>query len=604
MAKSKKTSKEKAKVLKKVQSKREAALITQAMKAKSKEEQKKAKKQAAERGVKEARVTGTVTTGTTKRTPAKRGKKEEMSKEEQLLQLSDSAKKKFLRERQKRQVQEDAGGRQRGSKKGKKNRDDANRDDESDAESTDSFHPPHAHHKEKLNQWDPEDMEKAYYAVLEDRKKSLRKRIGIRKIAAHFGVPRNTLSERVLGNVKGFGHMSGGEEKSRISNQLFTKEQEQQLVDTIMRHSNSGFPFTSVQVRCLAFDFAAALSLRKEDQHEPEEEALSRKWLQGFMQRNPTVTYKTPQDLSVYRCLSFNRRTIHAWYEMLLDVLEGNRVDSGLCIWNLDETGVQDQLKRIKVLAPSGMKCQQITPGERGQTTTIIVMANAKGIKVPPMVIHKGSEKTPVKPEWRRNAVDAIVRKSENGWVNKGLVFDYGKFFVRWLAEMGLDNMNHAVVLDGHVTHTYNFKFLKLMKDHNIAVICLPPHSSHFLQPLDNAPLACFKAGWQRELRHYVRKHGGASLRKEDFFLVFNRAWRCMTPQCIIHAFRKTGIYPINPHIIPEEHFAPSDLLCPVGQGLQAPQAPQQAAQAPQAPMPGKEGENMLCYQFLFNVLW
>ena len=43
MAKSKKTSKEKARVLKKVQTKREAALIKVAMKAKSKEEQKKRK---------------------------------------------------------------------------------------------------------------------------------------------------------------------------------------------------------------------------------------------------------------------------------------------------------------------------------------------------------------------------------------------------------------------------------------------------------------------------------------------------------------------------------------------------------------------------------
>ncbi len=126
-----------------------------------------------------------------------------------------------------------------------------------------------------------------------------------------------------------------------------------------------------------------------------------------------------------------------------------------------------------------------------------------------------------------------------------------------------MDDMNHVVILDGHKSHTYNVKFLMKMQAANVAVVCLPPHSSHFLQPLDNVPMATLKNGWQEELHWINRKKCGQAINKGEWFLVFNRAWRRISAAVLQKGFRDCGIWPFFPIAIKEEQYGPSDLLCP-----------------------------------------
>ena len=39
-------------------------------------------------------------------------------------------------------------------------------------------------------------------------------------------------------------------------------------------------------------------------------------------------------------------------------------------------------------------------------------------------------------------------------------------------------------ILDGHASH-FSWEFLSFCLEHNMLVLCLPPHSTHILQPLD-----------------------------------------------------------------------------------------------------------------------
>ncbi len=223
------------------------------------------------------------------------------------------------------------------------------------------------------------------------------------------------------------------------------------------------------------------------------------------------------------------------------------------------ETGVVDVPKVKKVLGRSGFRTQFVVPKEKGTTTTIIVMVNAVGMKVPPMVIHKGAR---VKEEWLANKrPETKVRASDSGWVNTKLFHEYGRVFLEFLQKLGLDRMNHVLLLDGHQSHTYNYQFLIEMYRSGVKVLCLPPHTSHFLQPLDNVPLAVFKSTWHEELCQYCRKYAGTALAKNHFFLLFNCAFRALTPPVIVRGFRETGMWPIDIGAIKEHKFAPSDLL-------------------------------------------
>ncbi len=133
-------------------------------------------------------------------------------------------------------------------------------------------------------------MEVAYYTVLEDRKKLIRKRLRIRKISKAYGVPRNTLNQRILGRVKGFGHKSGGENVPK----LFTIKEEQQLEKLLLAYSDAGFPFTPMDLRVLAHDYAQLLGV----ENLPRSGKLSRNWQRLFVKRHPEVSYMHPQHLS------------------------------------------------------------------------------------------------------------------------------------------------------------------------------------------------------------------------------------------------------------------------------------------------------------------
>jgi len=52
-----------------------------------------------------------------------------------------------------------------------------------------------------------------------------------------------------------------------------------------------------------------------------------------------------------------------------------------------------------------------------------------------------------------------------------------------------------SLVLDGHCSHTRNLEVITLARENHVDIICLPPHSSNKMQPLDKAfmgPLKTF----------------------------------------------------------------------------------------------------------------
>ena len=54
---------------------------------------------------------------------------------------------------------------------------------------------------------------------------------------------------------------------------------------------------------------------------------------------------------------------------------------------------------------------------------------------------------------------------------------------------------NVILVLDEHYSHTRNLEVITLARENHVDIVCLRPHSSHKMQPLDKAfmgPLKTF----------------------------------------------------------------------------------------------------------------
>ena len=105
------------------------------------------------------------------------------------------------------------------------------------------------------------------------------------------------------------------------------------------------------------------------------------------------------------------------------------------------------------------------------------------------------------------------VATSENGWTDDQIGFEWFKqIFVpqaaeknrietekeRLVAADALENREEdspdsseppiALIFNGHGSHT-TLEWINIARDYNIILFCLPPHTTHRLQPLD---VGCF----------------------------------------------------------------------------------------------------------------
>lgn len=137
------------------------------------------------------------------------------------------------------------------------------------------------------------------------------------------------------------------------------------------------------------------------------------------------------------------------------------------------------------------------------------------------------------------------------------------------------------LILDGHNSHT-TYRFCKFAEEHKIIVVCLPPHTTHRLQPLDVGIFGPLNSTWRAEVNRLSQEW--QPIRKANLLLHYAKAReKAFTERTICSAFRKTGICPLNRNAIEEDAFAPAlntttqaaqpipaalpDLLVPVSEG-------------------------------------
>jgi len=78
------------------------------------------------------------------------------------------------------------------------------------------------------------------------------------------------------------------------------------------------------------------------------------------------------------------------------------------------------------------------------------------------------------------------------------------------------------LLFDGHSSHI-NIKFLDYCIAHQIIPFCLPPHTTHRLQPLDVSIFSFYKHQYQRELTRRFERHEYGVL-KQNFYEILRTA--------------------------------------------------------------------------------
>jgi hypothetical protein len=113
------------------------------------------------------------------------------------------------------------------------------------------------------------------------------------------------------------------------------------------------------------------------------------------------------------------------------------------------------------------------------------------------------------------------------------------------------------LILDGHASHC-TLNLILYARRHDIIILCLPPHTTHRLQPCDVGVFGPLATAWG----HIVKEaySHGAKVSKRNFLSYYVQAReRALTPSNITSAFMRCGIWPYDPSVITEKDLAPSD---------------------------------------------
>lgn len=356
----------------------------------------------------------------------------------------------------------------------------------------------------------------------------------VRQAATTFGVPRSTLQDRMAGRKPN--------KTSKQSMQRLSPEEEESIVRCILQMGAWGWPMTITALETLATTL-----LNDKGDKDP----LGHNWYKNFLARHPEVKVQRSRNLDQSRKDASDYQTLREWFELYQTIrLQYNIAEEDT--YNMDEKGcmkgIGDNSKVLISRAES--KASTIQPGNR-DWVSVIECIGINGFLLSPFIIFKGER---IQESWlaKGKEVDkrTVIHVSPNAWTDQEIALEWLQHFDKYTT-LQCRGEYRLLILDGHSSHV-SFKFVQYCTDRKIIALCLPPHSTHILQPLDVGvfgPLA-------KEYRSLVSKgsiFGAVCIDNEQFLQYYFQARKTITRN-IPGAWRGAGLYPYNPEYILQQY--------------------------------------------------
>jgi hypothetical protein len=370
----------------------------------------------------------------------------------------------------------------------------------------------------------------------------------IRAYADAFSVSYSTLSYRLSGRVS--------RSTAHESKQILSAAEEKALVKWITRLSTVGCPITPPLTRDLAEEIQkrrVALSPLKRP-YPP----IGKRWLDRFRKRYPIISTISSRKIGACRFDALSYPTISAYFTALSDLFIENSYPPD-AVFNVDESGfaLGDILSSKVLINKEDTRGFKKIPG-RQEWITAIECIGASGVALPPLLIFKAKH---TNTAWipRSTPVRWKFSTSNSGWTSDNHAYE-------WLTTLfdpetrRNDEKRRLLILDGHGSHL-TARFIAFCLDARIDLVCLPPHTSHILQPLDVGLFGPLKRALAREFDPLFRLDTRRIPRVEWTAAFIRARENAFTPSNIRSSFRATGIYPISPITILSTLKMPSPSL-------------------------------------------
>jgi hypothetical protein len=343
--------------------------------------------------------------------------------------------------------------------------------------------------------------------------------------AASYDVCPNTLRNRRLGRP--------ARQDCVPNSKILTELEERAIIEHAIDVDSRGFQLNYDLLRGIADKLLGDRGCRR----------VGVNWPANFVKRVPELKSRVNRRYDYQRALNEDPRVIRDWFRLVKNMkAKYGIVDEDT--YNFDEAGFQmDVIGSCMVITGSERRQapKSLQPGNTEWVTTIVA-ANAQGWSIPPFVIFKGAQQyntwhaaIPDRPSW-------VLSVSEKGWTSH----DHGLLWLKHFDSYTKDRTVGSwrlLIMDGHSSHD-TVEFRDYCSDHNIITLCMPPHSSHLLQPLDVGCFSPLKRAYSTEIEALVRCQVN-HITKEDFLPAFKAAYdKAITKENIIGSFRGAGLIP------------------------------------------------------------
>jgi hypothetical protein len=174
-----------------------------------------------------------------------------------------------------------------------------------------------------------------------------------------------------------------------------------------------------------------------------------------------------------------------------------------------------------KIVSMKGKKnVMSVTAKERGETVTVVSCVSATGVFMPPYVIFKGKN---LRQEFRDGMPPGTtVSMSKSGYITVEIFHDFIKHFFSRKPQGDKPNI---LLHDGRYTHESDPDTLQYALDNNVIMISIPPHISHYIQPLDRSFFRSLKVHYYSACNSWIKQNPARGITEVQFGMLLSQAW-------------------------------------------------------------------------------
>ena len=376
--------------------------------------------------------------------------------------------------------------------------------------------------KNKHNTYDQKTLETALEAL---------KTSTIRKVSKDMSIPYTTV-QRWHNNPKiciGSGRPT-----------VLTASEEDLIVTALLFTAKCGFPQDRDEIKDMVQSF-----ITHTGRVTPFQDGRpGRDWIVLFEKRHHNKLRKRwPEMLSTARAKGMTQENVSKFYKMYENVLkEHNLFDKPWVLFNIDESGLTaDKNNHMVYVGREVKNAYALSPPGSKTMYTVLFCISASGTYMPPYIIYKSKF---LWNTWTRGGpAGTCYGFSDSGWM-----FDVN--FETWFIQVFIPHtqpLGRPILLtyDGHNSHI-TYATVKAAMDNNVILVCLPPNTSHALQPLDVGVFRSVKVQWKKILTDWFKESKLRNVDKTVFPHLLSRLWPKLDPTHAINGFKATGLHPFN----------------------------------------------------------